>query len=254
MAKKKRSPVSTKRGGSVDPLTPDKPLENPLEQATRQIDLERAQIGHEIHDALLPLIFAASARVSSLTANASPKRSAECEQAAQECVQSEECEQCLDTRDKLRQVVAWLDQAMQTGRRILTQVYPPELVDQVWSKVAQDTIERLYGDETPSIQWRIDPEADETSASISTAAYRIVVEAVRNAIRHGQATEISVVAHKVGDGLRIVIRDNGCGFEPSRIPKDRFGIQSMIGRAELVGGNVEIDSTAGGPTTVTFTT
>ena len=162
-------------------------------------------------------------------------------------------EQSEETREKLRQVVAWLDQALQTGRRILTQVYPPELVDQVWWKVAQDTIQRLFGDDTPSIQWQVDPTAHETTSSIAMAAYRIVVEAVRNAIRHGRATEITVIAEKVGDGLRIVIRDNGCGFEPSLVPKDRFGIQTMIGRAELVGGNVEIVSAAGGPTTVTFT-
>jgi signal transduction histidine kinase len=210
-------------------------LENSLEQATRLIDLERAQVGHEIHDALLPLIFAASASVSSLAADQSIARSD-------------------DVRDKLRQIATWLDEAMQTGRRLLTQVDPPELVDQIWTTVAKDTLERLFGETSSLIRWQIDSDVDETSAPVAIAAYRIVVEAVRNAIRHGKASEVTIVGQKVDRSLRVVIRDNGCGFDPSQVAQDRFGIRAMIGRAELVGGTIVIDSAVGGPTTVTFTT
>lgn len=225
----------TRKVGSVDPLTPNELLGNSLEQATRLIDLERAQVGHEIHDTLLPLIFAASASASSLAADDSFTHSQ-------------------DARDKLRQVASWLDEAMQTGRRLLTQVYPPELVDQIWTRVAKETLDRLCGETSALIQWQIDSDVNETSAPVAIAAYRIVVEAVRNAIRHGKATEVTIVGTKVDRGFRVVIRDNGCGFDPSQVPQDRFGIRTMIGRAELVGGNLVIDSAAGGPTTVTFTT
>lgn len=234
MAKKKHSPASTKKVGSVDPTPLKKPLENPLEHATRLIDLERAQVGHEIHDALLPLIFAASARLHSLAADDKVAASVE-------------------TREKLRQAAEWLDEAMQVGRRILTQVYPPELVEKIWSNVARDTLERLFGETSSSIQWQIDPATNETSPLIATAAYRIVVEAVRNAIRHGKASEITVLAEQHDAGIRILIQDNGCGFDPTRVAQDRFGIRTMFGRAQLAGGQIAIDSKIGGPTKVTFT-
>lgn len=208
-------------------------MADPLEQATRLIDLERSQVGHEIHDALLPLIFAASASVSSLAADDANSD---------------------DARDKLRQVAAWLDEAMQTGRRLLTHVYPPELVDQIWTRAAKDTLQRLVGEKSSLIRWQIDSDANDTSTPVAIAAYRIVVEAVRNAIRHGKAREVTVIAEKVDRGLRVVIRDNGGGFDPSQVPEDRFGLRAMTGRAELVGGTVVIDSNEGGPTTVTFTT
>ena len=190
-----------------------------------------SQIGHEIHDALLPLIFAASASVSSLASDDANTSS----------------------RDKLCQVASWLNDAMQTGRRLLTEVYPPELADRIWTRAAKDTLERLFAETKPLIRWQLESDVNETSEPVAIAAYRIVVEAVRNAIRHGKASEVTIVGEKIDHGLRVVIRDNGCGFDPSQIPKDRFGVRAMTGRAELVRGALVIESCTGGPTTVTFT-
>jgi signal transduction histidine kinase len=206
-------------------------LDTNLDQATRLIEIERAQIGHEIHDALLPLIFAASASVSGLVDQSSQQH-----------------------RQRLQQASDWLDDAMQIGRQLLTQVYPPELIDKSWSIAATDALQRLFPQSDTKIEWQVEAEADRASVPIAWAAYRIVVEAVRNAIRHGKASEVGIVGEQRPHGIRVIVRDNGCGFEPSQVPSDRFGIRSMVGRAELVGGSLKIDSAPGGPTTVTFVT
>lgn len=197
------------------------------------IEVERAQIAHEIHDSLLPLIFAASAAVSSLHDRSSETGSEE-------------------TRKKLEQIAQWLNSAMQTGRRLLTQVYPPELTGTLWTPVAADALERLCAETSVEIRWQIDPKINETSAPIALAAYRIVVEAVRNAIAHGKASEVVVRGEKQTNAIRIAVQDNGRGFDPSQVSPDRFGIRSMTGRANLVGGTLTVDSAPGGPTTVTF--
>lgn len=223
--------ASTKKVGSVDPLTRSGPSDSELDQATRLIEAERAQIGHEIHDSLLPLIFAASATLSTIR-DGSPIAS--------------------ETQEKLERASGWLNDAMQVGRRLLTQVYPPELVGTLWVKAAQDTLERLFAETESMIQWKVDPEVNETTAPIALAAYRIVVEAVRNAIRHGGASEVVIEGEKKTDGIRVTIRDNGCGFDPSAVPQDRYGIRSMTGRAQLVSGSLRVESNPGGPTTVIF--
>jgi signal transduction histidine kinase len=221
-----------------------------LDQATRLIESERAQIGHEIHDGLLPLIFAASAAVSSLL-DSSPglDRSGD---TATERGKSAAADD--PTQAKLQQVSTWLGDAMQAGRRLLTGVYPPELTGTLWTKAAQDTLARLFPEAGCEIRWQVDPQVDQTSAPVAFAAYRITIEAVRNAIGHGGATEVDVVAERAPTGLRIQIRDNGCGFDPAQIADDRFGIRSMRGRAELVGGSLQLESQPGGPSSVVFTT
>lgn len=206
------------------------PADTNLDQATRQLEVERAQIGHEIHDGLLPLIFAASSAVSSVIDQAESD----------------------DARQRLQQASDWLADAMQFGRRLLTEVYPPELAGTTWTAAASDALQRLIDPGTTTIDWQIDDEASDVAATDAAAAYRIVVEAVRNAIRHGQATEVKVSARCHQAGLQVVIQDNGGGFLPAEIPDDRYGIRSMKGRAALVGGRLAIESKPGGPTTVTF--
>ena len=85
---------------------------------------------------------------------------------------------------------------------------------------------------------------------MASTCYRIVIEAVRNAIRHARAEQITIASAQENDRLKISITDNGSGFDPEAVPQDRFGLRSMRGRAKLIGGNLEIQSKPGGPTEV----
>lgn len=205
-----------------------------LDQAARLIEAERAQIGNEIHDSVLPLLFAASASLSGLM-----------ERSGQEFTP--------EVRQRLEQSVGWIGDAMQAARRLLTEIYPPELQRTAWSLAAADTVNRLLGELSSRVQWQLDPAVNHVSDPVAFAAYRIVVEAIRNAVGHGSASEVVVTGEPHEDGLQVTVRDNGRGFDPQQIPAERFGVRAMIGRAELVGGSLRIDSAIGGPTTVTLT-
>ena len=80
---------------------------------------------------------------------------------------------------------------------------------------------------------------------------RIVVEAVRNAVRHGKAQRIEV--RLTGSPLCLTIVDDGGGFAPDRPDGHRpggFGMTSMRERAQGLGGQLTIDSTPAGGTVV----
>ena len=194
--------------------------------ATQAIEAERSHIGHEIHDALIPLIFTASATLQNqieLSADDDP------------------------ARDRLLSANALLTEALQTARSILTQVYPPELDNTVWTQAAKHTVSRVIA---PNIQvdWQLSDESYDYSRPIAAAVYRIIVEAARNASRHGEASQIDIVARK--DSVKIT--DNGKGFDPETVGDDRFGIRSMKGRADLVGGSLRVESKKGDSTTIVF--
>lgn len=78
---------------------------------------------------------------------------------------------------------------------------------------------------------------------------RIIQEALNNAMMHADASETSVVINK-GEkpGLvRIMIFDDGHGFEKSRATSDgntHFGMTGMEMRAKLLGGNLTVTSNA----------
>ncbi|MGH1571106.1 sensor histidine kinase [Methylobacterium sp. P31] len=85
---------------------------------------------------------------------------------------------------------------------------------------------------------------------VSTAAFRIVQEALTNVLRHGAATGIEVRAHNDGSALLIEVSDDGCGIDRSASINGRLGLAGMRERARLLGGRLAIDSKAGAGTTV----
>jgi signal transduction histidine kinase len=84
---------------------------------------------------------------------------------------------------------------------------------------------------------------------LKTAVYRIVQEALDNAIRHARASRVVIDVVDEGAGVRIAVRDDGRGFDPAAASSG-FGLQRMRERAELFGGSLEIASAAGRGTEV----
>jgi len=91
--------------------------------------------------------------------------------------------------------------------------------------------------------------ADRHIPELESAVYRIVQEALTNATRHGAADRATVSLTEDAERLRVTIRDDGRGFDPS-IRASGFGIAGMRERAALLDGTLEIESAPGGPTTV----
>ena len=72
-------------------------------------------------------------------------------------------------------------------------------------------------------------------------------QAVTNSMQHaGRSARRLVRLKATAREIKIVIKDDGVGFWPSRVPKNRLGLRmSIIDRVEAVGGRVFIDSKPG---------
>jgi two-component sensor histidine kinase len=86
-----------------------------------------------------------------------------------------------------------------------------------------------------------------------------MAEAMENSIRHGARRGGRVIhrtarASRLPRGVRVIIKDDGRGFNPRRIPLDRLGIRLNIvqGMAAQPGTKVDIVSSRGRGTTVTL--
>jgi signal transduction histidine kinase len=103
----------------------------------------------------------------------------------------------------------------------------------------------------------LDADAGAESVALPPAAeiqlVRIVQEALSNVRKHADATTASVRLTSVGGALKVVIEDDGRGFDPARANGDgwpRFGMQTMRERATALGGSFAISSRPGGGTRV----
>jgi signal transduction histidine kinase len=84
---------------------------------------------------------------------------------------------------------------------------------------------------------------------VETAMYRIVQEALTNAAKHGNAKRAVVELHEDETDVRVSVRDDGSGFDPSE-HTDGFGLLGMHERVQLLDGTLQVNSSAGKGTVV----
>jgi PAS domain S-box-containing protein len=90
------------------------------------------------------------------------------------------------------------------------------------------------------------------SSQLETGAYRIVQEALTNAVRHARVTGVTVRIWVEMERLKLKIEDRGCGFDAQsamRAPRSS-GLTGMQERTALLGGRVSVESSPGRGTTI----
>lgn len=91
------------------------------------------------------------------------------------------------------------------------------------------------------------------SGMVAESFQRAVGEALTNVARHSGVTEVTVTGAFSAERAELVVRDEGCGFDPGLVPENRRGLRgSVLETMEARGGRAEIDSGPGRGTTVTM--
>ncbi len=62
---------------------------------------------------------------------------------------------------------------------------------------------------------------------LEALCFRIIQEALTNAAKHANAAHVEVTVDQVDGGLRVVVRDDGGGFEPGNVPASALGLRQM---------------------------
>lgn len=159
-----------------------------------------------------------------------------------------------DVVDRLQSAVGQIDIGITTVRRIAADLRPASLDHQDLGGAIEYEGRRLAAQSglhirvTNRISGEIAPE-------LAAAAFRICKEALTNAVRHSDATAISVrVAISARGKLVLAIRDNGVGMADELLQTGpSLGLLGMRERARALGGDVRITSTPGRGTLVTMT-
>jgi two-component system sensor histidine kinase DegS len=202
------------------------------------IDAERRRIAHEIHDgvaqSLAGLRFK-SAFWSSL-ADAVPP----------------------DMRAALDELQTVLNDAIADLRRAIFALRPLDLE----SLGLLPTLTQLVGEfgDQNQLAARLDVSGSQDALPVAyeLPLFRIIQEGLNNIGQHAGATLVLVrLTVDMADGVRAVLRDNGCGFDPRHLDsvdrKDHFGLRQMRERIVDLGGTLDIDSTVGHGTELVIT-
>jgi two-component system sensor histidine kinase UhpB len=105
----------------------------------------------------------------------------------------------------------------------------------------------LTSDDTPRVA--VTGTAPPLSPLVAAHVYRISCEALTNALRHAEATQIDVVVEGTEHGVRVNVLDDGVGI-PDRQRPQATGILAMQSRADSIGATLSIRRRSGGGTHV----
>jgi signal transduction histidine kinase len=139
----------------------------------------------------------------------------------------------------IREVAGAADRALDEARRAITLLTGTRAqpLNQAVAQTAEDLGSRLGLAVLVDVAEEVDMPADVTEHLL-----RIVREAITNAANHAGANQVTVrLADE--DGVRLVVEDDGCGFNPEcRGPGAGFGLLSMEERATSVGARFKLES------------
>ena len=162
-------------------------------------------------------------------------------------------EQAVDS-DEGRQGVASLRDlvvsTLQDVRRLAVELRPSAL-DDFGLAPALERLVDTYGQQAAvPAHLEIRLGDDRLPPEIETTLYRMVQEALTNVAKHADATSVSILVTRAGSSVRLVVEDDGAGFDPRSTRDGGLGLPGMSERVALLDGRLRIESARGKGTTL----
>ena len=85
---------------------------------------------------------------------------------------------------------------------------------------------------------------------VEQAIFRVIQEALANIARHSQADQVDLMLQWEETSLRLEVKDNGRGFDPTVRRGQGVGLESMVERIQALGGTIRIHSQPGQGATI----
>jgi len=190
---------------------------------------ERNRLAREIHDTLAQALAAVTMQLEvadSLAAGQADERLGRAVGRALQLAQS--------TLDQARKSVVDLRGTPLEGRNLSAAIQA--LLTDTESEPAGAVESRFETD-------GFEPGMPDLPESMEIGLYRITQQALANVARHAGATRVTVRLTREPARIRLRIEDDGIGFDPASVQRDRFGLIGMSERARLLGGTLTVEST-----------
>ena len=143
-----------------------------------------------------------------------------------------------------------VEQTTEFIRDVMANLRPPLLDDYGLAAALRWHVERFEARTGISVQVIGEDRTPRLDTRLEDTLFRIAREALNNVSKHARASQVTVTFEGNDKQVRLVIADNGVGFDPRKrdsvADKDRgWGLAIMSERAEAIGGRLHIDSQPG---------
>lgn len=188
---------------------------------------DRERIARDLHDSVIQDLFATGLSLQGLSMSTDDPRAAK----------------------RLDDAIERIDNAISSLRSFIFDIRALGATIADPERTIRRLVERLVADRQVDVSVEIGAVAG-APPEVLDDALGVIRESVSNAVRHAQASVLSVLVDTTDNGLTIVVRDNGCGFDPHTV-KRGMGLDNLQARAASRSGSIKVESAQGVGTTVT---
>lgn len=218
--------IERRKGKEKELIKHRKRLRSLSSELMEMEDRERRQLATDLHDQIGQSLSAVKMYTDALIASASNKSS----------------------KEKLELIADIVAETIQDVRTLTFELSPPILYE-IGLHAALDWLAEEFLQKYGLI---ITSTCDEcpkcTTPAFLALIFRTIRELLTNVVRHAKAEKAEVEVRCTGKGVRITVKDNGCGMVKAQLnhedsPNTGFGLFSIRERINNIGGTVEINST-----------
>ena len=202
-------------------------------QVLKISDQERRRIGQDLHDGLGSHLTGVAMRCRGLARRREKGRSI--------------------NKEEMDELANLVQEAITQARHLARGLSPVKLEKEGLKSALQDLAAAVEAQCGIHCTFTAASSSDHLDGSISTHLYRIAQEALNNAIRHAEATTLSMRLVMTPAALTLEVHDNGIGLPVDQDRSDGMGLRVMHYRAHMIGAQINVDSTPGKGTIITCT-
>jgi signal transduction histidine kinase len=188
-------------------------------------ETEKTRLARDLHDELGSILTASKMDVSWVRGKLGPEQAV--------------------LAEKLGRAMKHLDQGIQTKRRIIENLRPTTLATFGLTTATRELVEQT----AEQAGWALDadlPDSDpDLPEDVEIALFRIVQEALNNAVKYSKATRVRVSLRCERAACTLEIEDNGVGFSPGDMRDNSHGLTGMRQRLHARGGRLDVVSERG---------
>ncbi|MBK8807500.1 MAG: PAS domain S-box protein [Bacteroidales bacterium] len=183
---------------------------------------ERKRISRELHDGLGQVLIGIKMRLEGVKFN--------------------NLEKDRETVDFLKDLTS---QTVKEVRRISNALMPSALRELGLVMAINNLCKQVEQNHNKEINFDFDDSVNFDDDRIKMYLYRVIQEALNNAVKHSGATCIKVILKLENNNLHLIIEDNGEGFDIASLQNSGNGLHNMKERIQLLNGKIKIISGIG---------
>lgn len=188
------------------------------QQSLLKVLEERERIGMELHDGIIQSLYGLGMQVDLLSMSGN--------------LQS----------DQLKPIITGLDTVISDIRQYIMKLQTIDGQQKTIQESLEEAAQKFNMSDTLDIQINGTDTAPPFPPATFEGICLIINEALSNAVRHAQASQIIVTAHVTEKDFNVSIGDNGKGFDLKDVQETGLGLANMHKRARIYGGAIHVDS------------